>query len=302
MKSLRVEHIEEVVAQRTNGWKNSRVHLNRDVASDYSKWTRGCERVMIYQHQISNCYSTGANWEPGVTFLRIVPWTGDIATQQDQLGVTPVASLLPGCQHYMLYVEPHRADENSPGTVPTNMQRQARVIVFLQYKQEAEPQGTPHRKPNYNQAPLQIFSSVGRDDTTWRGLFLNLTTSVINNTTAMQSIFIPFAVKYTVAFSGRRWLPATPTANYRLNSSHLLGPDVLGSESHVGEGTSRIKFYGQSGVKHTGLPESHVHQQSRAPQTLASKDEPSDKEKPVSTDTSTDMLDQPFDRHAGSTL
>ena len=68
-----------------------------------------------YVFFISACWSTSSAWEPGPTLLRIVPWTGNIeATADTAQGVFPIASLLPNCQHYMLYIEPFRNSNSSP--------------------------------------------------------------------------------------------------------------------------------------------------------------------------------------------
>ena len=214
-----------------------------------------CLKRVEYVFFISACWSTGSAWEPGPPLLRIVPWTGNIETGPDTGNQAfAIASLLPNCQHYMLYIEHGRNSNVDPGTGSVDLQRQARVICFPQYKQDAEPVGTPRLKTNYNQAPLQIYSDVGQDNTTWRGIYLNLTTTVPNSDISPHTIFISFTVKYTVQFSGRRWLPAVPAADYRLNLGHLTSWDqdltwkrvlvslssmgtmvlsILGSQSHM---------------------------------------------------------------------
>ena len=171
------------------------------------------------------------------------------------------------------------------------------IFVHPQYKQDAELIGTPIPKANYNQSPVQIYSGAGRDDTIWRGLFINFTTLTINNTTQIHDVFIPYTVKYTVRFSGRRWLPSVPTADYRHFSGHLLGPNVLGSGPHTGTDDHRLIDYGKSGSICVGQSEPHVQAQSRTAQTLVNKDESTDSKDAIPFGPKTDVLDTARNRY-----
>ena len=162
-----------------------------------------------------------------------------------------------------------------------------RVIIHPQYKQDNEVGGFD--KANYNQSPLQIYSSAGQDDTYWRGLYVNINTTP-NTTGTAHTLYIPFAVKYTIEFTGRRWLPALPTDHYRLESHHVLGIDKLGSGPHLGEGAVKPYYDGAHGCKHTSEPESLMSEQRRTTQTLDSKDEQTDSEEPISTSYTSNML------------
>ena len=156
-----------------------------------------------------------------------------------------------------MYNESGRAESGDSDIGPVDLQRQARITIYPQYKQDNEVNATD--KPNYNQSPLQLFSAAGRDDTIWRGLYLNIDCSP-NTTGSQQIIYIPFIVKYTIHFSGRRWLPQVSsvdggssrltratywaltswdsdlTMERLLSNLVLMGPlvvSILGSQTHM---------------------------------------------------------------------
>ena len=212
-------------------------------------------------------------------------YQGQSATTPDKSSF-PQASLLPNCQHYLMFIEPGRTGPNDTQVGPADLQRQARVIINPQYKQDNEQDNLD--KANYNQSPLQIFSTAGQDNTTWRGLYVNINVSP-NTSGTTQTLFIPFAVKYTIEFSGRRWLPALPNAEYRLHSRHLLGTNKLGSGPHLGEGAIKPYYDGPIGCKHTEFTESHVQEQRGTTPALDNKDEQTDSEEPISTSYTSNM-------------
>ena len=198
------------------GWSDTngaeRFMSGLEAAQDLFNYYRLVKAEYIFF--ISTAYSTGDAWNTGLCMFRICPWTGNI-NQDTALGNNsfPPPSLLTNCEHYIMFVENHRADRTDPLVGLIDVQRQARVMVIPQYKQDSEPSGTPILKANYNQAPLQIYSETGRDDTLWRGLYLQIDSFHSNTTGSDHQIFLPFVIKYTIEFSGQRWLPTLPTDN-----------------------------------------------------------------------------------------
>ena len=97
--------------------------------------------------------------------MRAVSWTGGISA--GSVGVQelyPNLSLLPNCEHWILGYEYNR-DITNYYAESVEMQRQGKITIIPQYRQGSEPVGTPIPKGNYNQSPLQIFTSSGQDDT-----------------------------------------------------------------------------------------------------------------------------------------
>ena len=101
---------------------------------------------------------------------------------------------------------------------------------------------------------------------------------------------MPFTVKYTIEFSGRRWLPALQSDQYRLQLHHVLGIDKLGSGPHLGEGAIKLRYNGPIGCKHTGFTKSHMQEQQGITPPLDNKDEQTDSEESICTSYTANML------------
>ena len=130
-------------------------------------------------------------------------------------------------------VTPNRRLEQQVAT-PTSWQRQAHLSVTPQYLQDPES-GANDIKANYNQKPLQIYTSLRRDNTAWRGMLYQLEASVPNPDTSNVMVYLPSLVKYTVRFSGRRNIMGIlPTAE-----GYLLGYDDMGEFNECRNRTPR---------------------------------------------------------------
>lgn len=162
---------------------------------------------------ISACYSSqgtgNGNWNPGGAILRIAPWTGDFVAGSIIPTVAP--DLLSRCQRWVCNVEPNASSGSDRPNRPTQWKRQAKMGVCPQYKQDEEGPGSSQVKANWNSSWLQIYSGIGRDPTRWHCLFGELTSWTENTATAVANIFLPYIVKYTIEFAGRRMLPPSIT-------------------------------------------------------------------------------------------
>lgn len=72
-----------------------------------------------------------------------------------------------------------------------------------------------------------MYTEEGRDRTSWRGFYGELTCFNINGTTNNAEIYIPYIVKLEIEFSGRRMLRAGIT-----NEGYLMGFDNVGEGPH----------------------------------------------------------------------
>ena len=161
-----------------------------------------------------------------------------------------------GCQQWFCNAQPQARSVGLLNT-PTMWQRQAQISITPQYTQDSET-STSTPKGNYNQQPLQIYTSRGRDETTWRGVAFQLWTSLANPDTAATTVYFPAMVKFTVEFSGRRNIMGTlPTAE-----GHLLGYDFVGNNDDTRDRDSRAKQDGECRLidrRKCSTPMSNLH-------------------------------------------
>ena len=154
-----------------------------------------------------------------------------------------------------------------------------------QYLQDSESSNsTP--KGNYNQQPLQLYTTRGRDSTDWRGIAFQLWTSLPNPDATATSVYMSAMIKYTVQFSGRRNIMGTlPTAE-----GYILGYDHMEEYDESRERSSRACKDGISSTFDSRFSSSSMPVQAKSPQALADKNVETSEEVTVPPKYSNPML------------
>ena len=226
--------------------------------------------------------SSGANYHPGVVLFRALPWTGYYGTDSSTYPVGN-PSVLPGCHTWITYNHPNEEQLEQIVYANTAFQRQARFSVTPQYVQDSEPAGTPIPKANFNSALLQIHTTNGRDNTLWRGAVFQLWGHGSNGSSQTQTLRIPYMVRFTISFHGRRWLPAT-------NMLDILGLNFMGRAHEPRGDTTVVSKDGRSCLidnRESGAP---MCSKTQSSQTLDDQDESTDSEVPISITNKGKML------------
>ena len=243
-----------------------------------------CYRLIKVEYVffISACYSAGHLWNPGIGILRAV------TSRTSQQEMTPYSPLHPCSPIASITSCLLREEELNPRTQMWDQQTYRDRPESLYFPSTSRTMRTPLTSPTttnplFRSIPrLEEITPPGEDS-------LNIDTNS-NPGPSSHTLFIPFIVKYTVGFYGRRWLPTLPSSDHRLFSRHLLGTNKLGTGPHMGTGAVKPRFHGHDGSKHIVKPSTSVQDQSGTTPSLADQDESSDQEDSISFTHKTQML------------
>ena len=152
---------------------------------------------------VSYTFAIGACWYPqngpasknmGWFTFRALPWTGKFGVGNVGIATLyPNLSVLTGCENWFINAQPVQRALSGAITTPTMWQRQATISIDPQFQQDTELGGG---KPNFNQSPLQLYTEAGRDNTTWRGIALQLEASNSQPDTTAASVLIHHRVQW----------------------------------------------------------------------------------------------------------
>lgn len=137
-------------------------------------------------------------------------------------------------QHSQMFHQIYSRDVNIGSAMPLQIEQTPIIHPLIQFNSrnrlnflpfpstsrmlsQKEPQSPRPTSTRHHSRSLES----GRDNTRWRGFYGSFRTFRPNNTTGEQNIWIPYICKYTIKFSGRRWVPVGTTGN--LPHTHNVG-------------------------------------------------------------------------------